>query len=45
MIDLRYFAGLTAREIALVMGVSVETVIRDVRFAKAWLAAYVGRPL
>ena len=45
MIDLRYFAGLTVRETASIVGVSCETVVCDLRFAKAWLAAYVGKPL
>jgi DNA-directed RNA polymerase specialized sigma24 family protein len=45
MIDLRYFAGLSLRRTATVAGVSAPTVIRDMRFAKAWLAAYLGEPL
>ena len=45
MIDLRYFAGLTVRETAVIVGVSPETVVCDLRFAKAWLAAYLGKPL
>jgi hypothetical protein len=45
MIDLRYFAGLSVRTTASVVGVSAPTVIRDMRFAKAWLAAYLGEPL
>ena len=45
MVDLHYFAGLSARQTAVVVGVSTQTAVRDLRFAKAWLAAYVGRPL
>jgi DNA-directed RNA polymerase specialized sigma24 family protein len=41
MIDLRYFAGLTTRETAAALGVSPQVVIRDLRFAKAWLQARV----
>ena len=35
--ELHYFAGMTAEETAEVMRVSVSTVGRDLRFAKAWL--------
>ena len=45
MIDLHYFAGLTVHETAGVLGVSLETVTCDLRFARAWLKAYLGRPL
>ena len=44
MIDLRYFAGLSLRKTAAVAGVSAHTVLHDMRFAKAWLAAYLGEP-
>lgn len=37
VIELRYFAGLSLEETAEVMGVSVMTVRRDWRAAKAWL--------
>ena len=37
MVELRFFGGLTTSEIAGVLGVSVETVMRDWKFAKAWL--------
>ena len=36
-IELRYFGGLTADEIAATIGVSVATVTRDLRTAEAWL--------
>ncbi|MBP1634437.1 MAG: polymerase sigma factor [Acidobacteria bacterium] len=37
VVELRYFGGLTAEETAEVLGVSVETVVRDWRLAKLWL--------
>jgi RNA polymerase sigma factor (TIGR02999 family) len=37
MVELRYFGGLSLEETATVMGVSVMTVRRDWRAAKAWL--------
>jgi Fe-S-cluster formation regulator IscX/YfhJ len=39
MVDLRYFAGLTTRETARTLRVSPETVVHELRFAKAWLQA------
>jgi RNA polymerase sigma factor (TIGR02999 family) len=37
VVELRFFGGLSVEETAVVLGVSVETVMRDWRFAKAWL--------
>lgn len=37
-IELRYFAGLTLEEVGQVLGTSAPTVMRDLRFAQAWLA-------
>jgi len=37
IIELRYFAGLTETEIAETLGISVRTVRRDWRLARAWL--------
>lgn len=37
MIELSYFSGLLREEIACVLGVSVPTVDRGLRFARAWL--------
>lgn len=37
-VELHYFGGLTYDEMATAMGVSVATVNRELRFAKAWLA-------
>jgi AraC-like DNA-binding protein len=39
MIDLHYFVGLSARHTAQMLGVTPQVVIRDLRFAKAWLQA------
>jgi DNA invertase Pin-like site-specific DNA recombinase len=38
VVEMRYFGGLTAAEIASVLGVSPQTVNRDWNLAKAWLA-------
>lgn len=37
IVELRYFGGLSNEEIAEVLKVSTDTVMRDWRFAKAWL--------
>jgi len=39
MIEQRYFGGLSLEEIAQTMHVSLATVKRDLRYARAWLAA------
>ena len=41
-IELRYFAGLTLEEAGQVLGTSAPTVMRDLRFAQAWLARDLG---
>jgi RNA polymerase sigma-70 factor, ECF subfamily len=41
--ELRFFAGLTVEETAEVLSVSVETVMRDWRLAKAWLHRELGK--
>jgi RNA polymerase sigma factor (TIGR02999 family) len=38
VMELRYFGGLTVEETAVVMKVAPDTVVRDARLAKAWLA-------
>ncbi len=38
VVELKFFSGLTTDEIAEAIGVSRATVVRDWRFAKAWLA-------
>lgn len=37
-VELHYFGGLTLEEAGAVLGVSPPTVMRDLRFAEAWLA-------
>jgi RNA polymerase sigma-70 factor, ECF subfamily len=37
VVELRFFAGLTEAEIARVLGLSVTTIKREWKFAKAWL--------
>jgi len=41
LLELRFFAGLTDQESAEVLHVSIPTVHRDWRFARAWLAAHI----
>jgi DNA-directed RNA polymerase specialized sigma24 family protein len=38
VIELRFFGGLTVEETALALNVSPDTVMRDSRLARAWLA-------
>jgi RNA polymerase sigma factor (TIGR02999 family) len=44
IMTLRYFGGLTVSEVAAALGVSVVTVERDSRVARAWLAGQLGAP-
>jgi RNA polymerase sigma-70 factor, ECF subfamily len=37
VVELKFFGGLSIKETAEVLGVSVETVVRDWRLAKIWL--------
>ena len=39
---LRYYSGLSVEETAAVVGVSVSTLTRDWRYARAWLAGVLG---
>ena len=39
---LRYYTGLSVRGTAEVVGRSVSTVVREWRFARAWLAGRLG---
>jgi RNA polymerase sigma factor (TIGR02999 family) len=43
IVMLRYFSGLTVEETAQVVGVSVSTLTRDWRYARAWLAGFLGQ--
>jgi RNA polymerase sigma factor (TIGR02999 family) len=38
VVDLRFFGGNTEEEVAEILGVAPETVIRDWKFAKTWLS-------
>jgi RNA polymerase sigma factor (TIGR02999 family) len=42
VIELRFFSGLSVEETAEVLKVSVDTVMRDWRLARAWLLAELG---
>ena len=44
VIELRFFGGLTVEETAVALKVSPDTVMRDSRLAKAWLARELSRP-
>jgi RNA polymerase sigma factor (TIGR02999 family) len=44
IVMLRYYSGLTVEETAAVVGVSVSTLTRDWRYARAWLAGFLGQP-
>ena len=41
---MRFFAGLTTEEAAEALSISVETVARDLRFARAWLRKELATP-
>jgi RNA polymerase sigma factor (TIGR02999 family) len=43
VVELRFFAGLTADETAAALGVSSKTVLRDWEFAKVWLQREMTR--
>lgn len=43
VVELRYFGGLAIEETAQVLGVSVDTVKRDWRMARAWLLGELTR--
>jgi RNA polymerase sigma factor (TIGR02999 family) len=44
VIELRFFGGLTVEETAQALGISRQTLIRDWRLARAWLARELSRP-
>lgn len=43
VVEMRFFGGLSVREVAEVLKVSEETVMRDWRLAKVWLLRELGR--
>lgn len=45
VVELRFFGGLTEKDIAEVLQVSPETIKRDWRFAKAWLRRFLNEEL
>lgn len=45
ILQLTYFGGLARQDIATVLGLSTATVDRELRFARAWLAEQLDRPL
>jgi RNA polymerase sigma-70 factor (ECF subfamily) len=42
VVEMRYFGGLTIEETAAALHVSVETVMRDWKIARAWLTTRIG---
>lgn len=42
IVEMTYFGGMSREEIALVLSVSVPTVDRDLRFARAWLNRHLS---
>jgi RNA polymerase sigma factor (TIGR02999 family) len=44
IVELRFFAGLSERETATALGISISTLKRDWNFAKAWLFDQLGSP-
>lgn len=42
LVELKFFGGLTTEEIAKVLNISVSGVVRQWRFARAWLSQYLG---
>lgn len=43
VVELRYFGGMEVEEVAHVLGVSPQTVMRDWKMAKAWLGREIAR--
>ena len=43
VVELRFFGGLSVKETAEVVGVCIDTVMRDWRFAKTWLAREMNK--
>jgi DNA-directed RNA polymerase specialized sigma24 family protein len=43
VVEMRFFGGLSVTETALVLHVSVDTVMRDWKLAKAWLLREMKR--
>jgi RNA polymerase sigma-70 factor, ECF subfamily len=43
MVEIHYFAGLSSEETAAALGISVATLHRDLRTAKAWLMKSISK--
>ncbi len=43
IVELRFFGGLTLEETAAVVGISVPTVVKETRMARAWLHSQIAR--
>jgi RNA polymerase sigma-70 factor, ECF subfamily len=43
IVELRFFGGLTLDETAAVLGISVPTVVKETRLARAWLHSQIAR--
>ena len=43
VVELRFFGGLSVKETAEVLGVCIDTVMRDWKFAKTWLAREMNK--
>jgi DNA-directed RNA polymerase specialized sigma24 family protein len=44
VVEMRFFGGLSVEQSANALGVSVETVMRDWKVAKAWLLRELKKP-
>jgi RNA polymerase sigma factor (TIGR02999 family) len=44
VIELKYYGGMTTDEIALILGISVATVGRELRLGQAWLRSELSHP-
>jgi len=44
VVEMRFFGGMTEVEIAEELSLSLKTIMRDWKWARAWLLAYLGRP-
>jgi DNA-directed RNA polymerase specialized sigma24 family protein len=45
LIEMRYFGGMTAEEIAEALGRSVHMVRQEIRLAQAWLRRELAKPV
>ena len=45
VITLRYFGGMTMPEVAIALGISIATVERDWRLARAWLGTQLNQAI